>query len=98
MAQHDAYNLLPNGSGKREWQLSTTFSSSVAVVCLALLGGLSLLTDVSVDKATDEHVGQYYTWFIHVQIMIFVGFGFLMTFLRRVPISSGDACFLCFTN
>ena len=45
---------------------------------------------VSAPKSITCFVCILYTcrWFIHVQIMVFVGFGFLMTFLKRYSFSA----------
>lgn len=34
------------------------------------------------------HVAQYYSWLQDTLFMVFVGFGFLMTFLRRYALSA----------
>ncbi|CAG5102323.1 Oidioi.mRNA.OKI2018_I69.chr1.g247.t1.cds [Oikopleura dioica] len=39
-------------------------------------------------KKSDEHLVRDYAWFQDVHVMIFVGFGFLMTFLKRYSWSS----------
>jgi hypothetical protein len=69
------------------WNMRT-FSASVAVVLAALLVALGCLTDYSVLQANDKHVQQYYMYYIHVAMMVFVGFGFLMTFLYRYSYSA----------
>jgi ammonium transporter Rh len=83
---HNNYVALPKDN--QPWKLSATFSSSVAIISVALLTGLAMFTDYSVEKATDRHVDRYYMFYIHVAIMIFVGFGFLMTFLKRYSYSA----------
>ena len=35
-----------------------------------------------------EEVALYYQWFLDVEVMVFLGFGFLMTFLRRYSYSA----------
>ena len=51
-----------------------------------LLLGLSKYTDVPSNPT--QQVTQYYQYLIHVNIMVWVGFGFLMTFLRRYSYSA----------
>ncbi|PNH10280.1 Ammonium transporter Rh type A [Tetrabaena socialis] len=53
----------------------------LSAVILGLFFGLERYTELSEDAV--EQVDRYYMYFIHVQIMVFVGFGFLMTFMRR---------------
>ncbi|KAG2489876.1 hypothetical protein HYH03_011678 [Edaphochlamys debaryana] len=53
---------------------------------LGLFFGLVRYTEMS-DNAMDQ-VQRYYKYFIDVQIMIFVGFGFLMTFMRRYSLGA----------
>ena len=50
-----------------------------------------LFVFVKYDDNPVGQISQYYQWLIHVNIMVFVGFGFLMTFLRRY--SFGAICF-----
>jgi hypothetical protein len=81
----DAYDLLPK-SATASWKLSGTFSTSVAVLCAAAVAALSAFVELR--PLDDAHVQRYHMYFIHVAIMIFVGFGFLMTFLRRYSYSA----------
>ena len=39
-------------------------------------------------SSRSEEVAMYYQWFLDVEVMIFLGFGFLMTFLRRYSYSA----------
>jgi ammonium transporter Rh len=87
MSDIEGYSLIPKDA-EQAWDLPKTFSASVAVVLFALLAGLAALTDFTVENATDKHVDQYYMYYIHVAMMIFIGFGFLMTFLRRYSYSA----------
>jgi len=45
-------------------------------------------------KKSDEHLVRDYAWFQDVHVMIFVGFGFLMTFLKRYSWSSFGFTFI----
>ena len=46
-----------------------------------LFFGLTQYTELA--ENAQEQVERYYKYFIDVQVMIFIGFGFLMTFMRR---------------
>jgi hypothetical protein len=81
--------VLQQGIGTEPgWDLPRTFSASAALVLAVLLAALGLFTDYSVLQANDKHVDQYYMYYIHVAMMVFVGFGFLMTFLHRYSYSA----------
>ncbi|KAG2500851.1 hypothetical protein HYH03_001612 [Edaphochlamys debaryana] len=72
------------GLPAREPQLRRIFTPSVAgtsIIILGLFFGLVRYCEMS-ENAQDQ-VDRYYQFFTDVQIMIFVGFGFLMTFMRR---------------
>jgi len=73
----------------RSAQLRRTFAPST-VFAIAVFIGLffGFVRYVELDDEVQEQVEQYYQWFIHVNIMIFVGFGFLMTFMRRYSLSA----------
>eukprot|EP00891_Asterochloris_glomerata_P004350 jgi/Astpho2/4350/Aster-08052 len=58
--------------------------TTIGSVCLVLL---ACFVDYAKDQS-DAKVNQHYSWFLHVSIMIFVGFGFLMTFLRHYSYSA----------
>jgi len=44
--------------------------------------------DICTSCARSDQVGQYYQWFLDVEFMVFLGFGGLMTFLRRYSYSA----------
>ena len=79
--------LEPAASSER-WNLPRSFTTSAAALSGLLLVLLACFTDYSSEHATDEHVRQYYMFYIHVAIMVFIGLGYLMSFLRRYGYSA----------
>lgn len=67
------------------WGLSGSTSLLIVLYC-GLLLGLCNYTETTSDPT--QQVTQYYQYLIHVNIMVWVGFGFLMTFLRRYSYSA----------
>jgi len=63
-----------------------------AIVAYALVTDYKFL-EVD-DKGEDKTVSKYYPMFQDVHVMIFIGFGFLMTFMRRYSFSSVGLNFL----
>ncbi len=55
------------------WQMRKLFSAPLVAVLALLLGAFFALVRYPAYEATDAHVNQYYTFFIHIMIMIFVG-------------------------
>lgn len=79
----------------RPFALRKSFCASSAlvfVVCVALLAGLSQYEpgtpEEGVGNHLPAHVTQYYSWFQDTMFMVFIGFGFLMTFLRKYGYSA----------
>ncbi|KAG2497748.1 hypothetical protein HYH03_004481 [Edaphochlamys debaryana] len=62
-----------------------SFAATLAGVLCAALLAFALFTDLAPEEA---YVSHYYQFLIHVMLMIFVGFGFLMTFLRKYSLSA----------
>lgn len=55
------------------WQMRKLFSAPLVAVLAVLLCAFFALVRYPAVEATDAHVSQYYTFFIHIMIMIFVG-------------------------
>ena len=55
------------------WQMRKLFSAPLVAVIAVILGAFFALVQYPEYNATDAHVNQYYTYFIHIMIMIFVG-------------------------
>lgn len=51
-------------------------------------------TGFASDEPAVEHIGKYYSMFQDIHVMMFIGFGFLMTFLKRYGFSSVGLNFL----
>lgn len=77
MAPTSDETIIPllSGHGHPVWNLRTTFSALLAVVMAAILGVFIAYVKYPELESTDAHVNQYYMYYIHVAIMIFVGFG-----------------------
>ncbi|CAL8464160.1 g3695 [Coccomyxa elongata] len=79
---------LLSGHAHPTWNLRTTFSAPLTIITAAILGVFITYVKYPELESTDAHVNQYYMYYIHVAIMIFIGFGYLMTFLRRYSYSA----------
>lgn len=69
----DAAEALLGEHGSTHWQMRKVFSAPLVAVIVALLAAFFALVRYPVLEATDDHVNQYYMFFIHILIMIFVG-------------------------
>eukprot|EP01023_Acetabularia_acetabulum_P015776 TRINITY_DN1771_c0_g2_i5.p1 TRINITY_DN1771_c0_g2~~TRINITY_DN1771_c0_g2_i5.p1 ORF type:complete len:449 (-),score=104.13 TRINITY_DN1771_c0_g2_i5:1938-3284(-) len=67
------------------------FAASLSIILVALIVCMFIFVDY---ESGAGDVDQIYFWYIHVAIMIFVGFGFLMTFLRRYAFGAVGLNFL----
>jgi ammonium transporter Rh len=74
---------------KTAWDMGKVFPSVLSAILVALISCFAVFTKYG-EVDTDE----YYMFYIHVAIMIFVGFGFLMTFLRRYSLGAVSLNFL----
>ncbi len=72
------------------------YAAVAEVIILILFALFTEYSDVAkgADGATGEDLKQYYAFFEDVNVMIFVGFGFLMTFLHKYAFSSVGLNFL----
>lgn len=77
-------SLLPHAA---KWNLKG-FAASVAGLTALSLGCLTFFSEYSKEAFTDKHVDQYYSYLTDVYVMIFLGFGALMTFLKRYSYSA----------
>eukprot|EP00878_Enallax_costatus_P018177 GHUV01019125.1.p1 GENE.GHUV01019125.1~~GHUV01019125.1.p1 ORF type:complete len:332 (+),score=73.11 GHUV01019125.1:241-1236(+) len=85
-----AQGILEPGNGAYR-----TFSPTVAVVAAVILAMFCAFVEYEAGVHTAAQVSQYYKWLIDVEVMIFVGFGFLMTFLRRYGFGAVGYNFFC---
>lgn len=66
------------------WNMQRGFPTALSVILVGLIAAFAVFTKYSDDIDTDE----FYMYYIHVAVMVFVGFGFLMTFLKRYNLSA----------
>ena len=69
----DAAEPLLGEHGSSHWQMRKVFSIPLVAVTMVLLAAFFALVRYPALGATDDHVNQYYMFFIHILIMIFVG-------------------------
>lgn len=74
------------------WRMAG-FARLLAITSAALALCLCSFCKYAPAKGHDET--KMYTYFVHVSLMIFVGFGFLMTFLKRYSLSAVGLNFGC---
>jgi hypothetical protein len=61
----DVYVPLVNHEGKEPgWQLRASFAAPLGAAAAALLLGFSFFVTYTEEKATDDHVNQYYMWWV----------------------------------
>eukprot|EP00611_Tribonema_gayanum_P002169 TRINITY_DN11586_c0_g1_i4.p1 TRINITY_DN11586_c0_g1~~TRINITY_DN11586_c0_g1_i4.p1 ORF type:complete len:500 (+),score=213.58 TRINITY_DN11586_c0_g1_i4:192-1691(+) len=68
--------------------LRLNFAGSLGAVCAVFVLLLLICTEYPIDAVSPREVERFYVYLNHVLIMIFLGFGLLMTFLRRYSMSA----------
>ncbi|KAG5191009.1 ammonium transporter family-domain-containing protein [Tribonema minus] len=68
--------------------LRLNFAGSLGAVCALFVLLLLICTEYPIDAVSPREVERFYVYLNHVLIMIFLGFGLLMTFLRRYSMSA----------
>ena len=66
------------------WNVRKGFSITLSVILTTLIVAFAVFTRYT----SQPQVEQYYLYYIHVAVMVFVGFGFLMTFLKSHSLSA----------
>lgn len=66
------------------WDLRKGFPATLSAILAVLIACFAVFTRYSNEPDTGEN----YMYFVHVSVMIFIGFGFLMTFLRRYSLGA----------
>ena len=69
----DAAEALLGEHGSSHWQMRKVFSAPLIAVIVVILAAFFAIVRYPALEATDDHVNQYYMFFIHILIMIFVG-------------------------
>ncbi|GBF90580.1 ammonium transporter Rh type A [Raphidocelis subcapitata] len=73
--------------GAHSFGLRATFAAPLAALLGVVLALLAVFGEYS-SELHDAHVARYYSFLTDVYCMIFLGFGMLMTFLRRYSLSA----------
>lgn len=89
------YKLQNAGVLPAEHKAYKTFTPTVAAVAAVILACFCAFVQYEHPEGTAAQVAQYYKWLLDVEVMIFIGFGFLMTFLRRYGASAVGFNFFC---
>jgi len=96
-----AIGVVPNGDSLKDTTGETSDTLKIDAIlftALLLICQLAFFVCTAVAKMNYGHndlTPLFYTMFIHVSIMIFFGFGFLMTFLRRGGVTAVGLCMIC---
>jgi len=84
----------PDDADEKRWDchrlsffVFTLIAEIIIIVCYALFVEYSAIASGS-EAGDDEDLKTYYPFFQDVNVMIFIGFGFLMTFLHKYGFSS----------
>ena len=83
--------LIPNQNNEMDIVRNSERSrfTTLAIICQTLMIFLFFIfTDYEKPNSTEEEDTSSYIYFQHINVMIFIGFGYLMTFLRRYSFGS----------
>lgn len=84
-------NTYTNDQGKDNFETKLLV---IQAACIVFFAACTTYADATEDGNATDEVAQYYAMFQDVHVMIFIGFGFLMTFLRKHNFNSLGQTFL----